>query len=112
MGALSKYLGFEDIKNLNDIIMKEFEDVGFEERVDKDGKKKVKLVIKNPGAFSKWCKDQGFEGVTCECVCKALKTDDPTLHKRANFAYSFGFKKNGKSCKCVEDLRKKEQNKK
>jgi hypothetical protein len=112
MGVFDKYVGFEDIKDLNDILKKEFEGVGIEEKEDKDGNKKVKLIIKHPGAFTKWCKDQGFEGVNCECICKALKTDDPTLHKRANFAYNFGFKRNGRTCKCVEELRKKQQNKK
>ena len=59
------------------------------------------IEIKHPGAFTDWCKSQNFDGVTCECICKALKTNDKVLHKRAIFAYNFGFKKNGKTCDCV-----------
>ena len=64
-----------------------------------------KLVIKHPGAFTKYCEDNGYKGVTCGCICKALKTDDKKLKKQARFAYQFGFKKNKKTCKCVEDLK-------
>ena len=63
---------------------------------------KPKIEIKHPGAFTSWCKSQGFDGVTCECICKAMSTDNPTLHKRANFAYNFAFKRNGKTCECME----------
>ena len=64
------------------------------------------IKISHPGAFTDYCKSQGFDGVTCECICKAMKSNDKTLHKRANFAYNFGFKKKGKICKCMEKLKK------
>ena len=72
---------------------------------------KSKIEIKHPGVFTDWCKKQGFDGVTCECVCKAMSTNDPTLHKRANFAYTFAFKNHNKTCECMEK-RKKEKKKK
>ena len=67
---------------------------------------KPKIEIKHPGSFTAWCKKQGFDGVTCECICKAMATDNPTLHKRANFAYNFAFKRHGKTCDCMEKRKK------
>jgi len=64
------------------------------------------IKISHPGAFTDYCKSQGFDGVTCECICKAMKSNDKTLHKRANFAYNFGFKKKGKTCDCMEKDKK------
>ena len=72
-----------------------------------ENSEKPKIEIKHPGAFTAWCKKQGFDGVTCECICKAMATDNPTLHKRANFAYNFAFKRNGKTCDCMEKRKKK-----
>ena len=62
---------------------------------------KLDIEIKHPGKFTDWCKSHGFEGVTCDCICKAMSSNDPKLHKEANFAYNFGFKKNGKTCDCM-----------
>jgi len=101
--------------NLNEEeIAKEFKDanlITYMESEKGSKKKKLKLEIKHPGAFTEWCKEQGFEGVTCECICKAMKTDDPVLHKRANFAYNFGWRRNGKTCACMEAIRLKNQKK-
>lgn len=38
------------------------------------------------GAFTAWCKRQGYDGVTQECIQKGLASDNPTIRKRANFA--------------------------
>jgi len=95
---LTKYLGFEENKPKNN-------------KKENDKNKKPKIEIKHPGAFTKWCIEQGFEGVTCECICKALETDDPVLHKRAIFANNFGIRKKlGKDCECVKKW--KDKNKK
>ena len=67
---------------------------------------KNEIKIKHPGAFTDWCKQQGFGGVTCDCICKAMATNDKTLHKRASFAYTFGFKEHGKTCDCMEKRKK------
>ncbi len=67
---------------------------------------KPEIEIKHPGAFTDWCKKQGFNGVTCECICKAMATNDKTLHKRAIFAYNFAFKRHGKTCECMEKRKK------
>ena len=72
---------------------------------------KPKIKISEPGSFTEWCNEAGFPGVTCECICKALKTDSPRLHKKAIFAYNFGFKKNGKKCACVEAIERKKNGK-
>jgi len=38
------------------------------------------------GAFTRWCKRQGYSGVTNECIQKGLKSKNPTIKKRAAFA--------------------------
>ena len=50
------------------------------------------IKIKHPGAFTNYCKKNGFEGVNCACVNKAMNTDNPILHKQANFARNFALK--------------------
>lgn len=65
------------------------------------------IKVSNKGEFTEWCKENGFKSVTCGCICKGLKNDDPKIRRRANFAYNFGFKRNGHICKCVEELRKR-----
>jgi len=51
---------------------------------------KSNIEIKHPGAFTKWCKQQGFKGVTCECIKKGLASKNPHVRKMANFARNFG----------------------
>ena len=106
MGILDRYLGFEDLQNVDDILKAEFIDAAYEEVDDGKGGKKAKIVLKHPGAFSAWCKKQGFDGVTCDCICKAIevakKNDDKTLMKQALFANNFAIKKKlGKNCPCI-----------
>jgi hypothetical protein len=38
------------------------------------------------GAFTRWCKAQGYGGVTSECIRAGLKSSNPTIRKRAGFA--------------------------
>jgi len=52
-------------------------------------KKKEKWIqeaIKKPGAFTQWCKRQGYEGVTQECIEKGKKSDNITIRRRAILA--------------------------
>jgi len=59
-------------------------------QIIEEASKKSNIEIKHPGAFTKWCKQQGFEGVTCECIKKGLASDNPHVRKMANFARNFG----------------------
>ena len=66
----------------------------------------VAIDKEHQGEFTEWCKEQGYTKVTCGCIAKGKKSDDPHIRKQATFAYNFGFKKNGKTCKEVEDMEK------
>ena len=54
-------------------------------RKQQDKRTPLKLDLKE-GTFTAWCKRQGFDGVTEECIAKGLASKDPTTRKRANFA--------------------------
>ena len=41
------------------------------------------------GAFTRWCKEQGFSGVTKRCITMGLASKNPTIRKRANLARQF-----------------------
>lgn len=41
------------------------------------------------GAFTEWCKKQGYEGVSQECIEKGKKSRNPTTRKRAQLAETF-----------------------
>jgi len=45
----------------------------------------LKLDLKE-GTFTAWCKRQGFDGVTEECIAKGLASKDPRIRRKANFA--------------------------
>lgn len=53
---------------------------------NKKGKSKIHIKENKEGSFTAWCKRQGFEGVTQECIAKGLKSDNPDIRKKANFA--------------------------
>jgi len=53
---------------------------------------KEDIEIKHPGAFTKWCKQQGFDKVNCECIKKGLESKNAHVRKMANFARNFGHK--------------------
>jgi hypothetical protein len=46
----------------------------------------IQDAIKKPGAFTEWCKRQGYEGVTRECIEKGKKSPNPTTRRRAYLA--------------------------
>ncbi len=52
----------------------------------KKSKKWIQGAIKHPGAFTEWCKKQGFSGATEECIAKGKKSKNPTVRKRATLA--------------------------
>ena len=41
------------------------------------------------GAFTDWCKSQGYGGVTKECIAAGKRSEDPKTRKRANLASTF-----------------------
>ena len=41
------------------------------------------------GAFTRYCKRQGYKGVTKECIAKAKKSKNPTTRRRAVLAETF-----------------------
>lgn len=47
---------------------------------------KIKIKKSREGTFTAWCKRQGFDGVTRECIRKGLESKDPRIRKKANFA--------------------------
>lgn len=46
----------------------------------------IQSAIKKPGAFTRWCKQHGYSGVTAECIAKGKKSKNPTTRRRANLA--------------------------
>ena len=109
MGILDKYgykdkikLGYEEI---TDSLEGEF--LGAE-AVEEN--KKLNIKLKHPGAFSKWCSENGYitkDGhITCTCICKALDTDDIQLHKQATFLLNMN-KKFKNKCKCFRKKKRK-----
>ena len=54
----------------------------------------MKIKIKKPGSFTKYCKSKGYKGVSCACIKEGLKSKNPLTRKRANFARNFA-----KNCK-------------
>ena len=55
-------------------------------------KKKKKWIQKaglKKGTFTEWCKQQGYGGVTSECIAAGKKSKNPTVRKRANLASTF-----------------------
>jgi len=38
------------------------------------------------GSFTRWCKAQGFSGVTAECIRKGLNSRSKAIRKKAGFA--------------------------
>jgi hypothetical protein len=55
--------------------------------------------------MTEWCKSQGYEKVTWSCLLKAFKSCNALLHKRANFAYNFGWKNHNRSCGDIEKFK-------
>lgn len=51
-----------------------------------EAKKFIQKAIKRPGAFTAYCKGQGFDGVTNECIEQGMASDSPTTRKQAVLA--------------------------
>ncbi len=49
-------------------------------------KKWIQKAIKRPGAFTRWCKRQGFNGVTSACIAKGKRSKNPRVRRQANLA--------------------------
>lgn len=54
--------------------------------VEMEDKSNIHIKKSRQGSFTKWCKQQGFSGVTQECIQKGLKSKNPAIRKKANFA--------------------------
>ena len=51
------------------------------------------------GSFTRWCKRQGFKGVTAECICRGLRSKSAAIVKKAKFAKA-AWKIRGKVVNC------------
>jgi len=49
-------------------------------------KKWIQQAIKKPGAFTEWCRRQGFSGATKACIEKGKRSSNPTIRRRAYLA--------------------------
>ncbi|QGA72442.1 thymidylate kinase [uncultured virus] len=49
-------------------------------------KRWIQEAIKKPGAFTEWCKRQGFSGATKECIEMGKRSSNPTTRRRAVLA--------------------------
>jgi hypothetical protein len=49
-------------------------------------RKWIQEAIKKPGAFTEWCRRQGFSGVTRECIEMGKRSSNPTTRRRAYLA--------------------------
>lgn len=113
--TINTVVGYEDRKEGNavpDSTIEEEVTSEFEPGLEENKKGKMKIKLKHPGAMTEYCKENGFDGVTCGCLCKAMKEKDPVWHKRAIFAYNFGFKRNKKKCTCMEAIIEKDKKEK
>ncbi len=46
----------------------------------------IQKAIKKPGAFTEWCKRQGFDGVTEKCIELGCKDKNKKIRARACLA--------------------------
>jgi hypothetical protein len=76
-------------EELIDAIIFELEDLKIMDRELAEQKKWIQKAVKKPGSFTAWCKKQGFDGVTNECIEKGLKSDDKKIQARAKLARAF-----------------------
>ena len=44
------------------------------------------------GSFTKWCKKQGYGGVTSSCIAAGKRSKSKSIRKKANFAYVAKYK--------------------
>ena len=51
-----------------------------------DKKPNIHIDPENEGSFTAWCKKQGFDGVTDECIKKGKQSKNKKIRKKAIFA--------------------------
>jgi len=74
---------------LRDLIQKVVVEANDEKFIQKATNKMEKKGTE--GKFGKWCQDHGFgEEVTLKCINKAMKSEDSSVVKMANFAKNIG----------------------
>lgn len=74
------------LRSLIQKVVSEASDDKFIQKATKEIEKKG-----TEGKFGKWCKDHGFgEEVTLKCINKAMKSEDSSVVKMANFAKNIG----------------------
>jgi len=49
----------------------------------------IQKAVKKPGAFTAYCKREGFKGVTQACIKKGCNSKNPTTRRRACLAKTF-----------------------
>ena len=52
----------------------------------RNSRPRIRIRKSRRGAFTAYCKRQGFGGVTQACIAKGLRSKDPRVRKMANFA--------------------------
>lgn len=55
-------------------------------RLKKQGKSGIVIKKSKEGGFTAWCKAQGFDGVTAECIAKGKASKDARIRRKATFA--------------------------
>ena len=74
------------LRSLIQKVVSEANDDKFIQKATKEIEKKG-----TEGKFGKWCKDHVFgEEVTLKCINKAMKSEDSSVVKMANFAKNIG----------------------
>lgn len=75
-----------ELKSLIEKVILEASDDKFIQKAEKEIEKKG-----TKGKFGEWCKSHGFgEEVTLKCIDKAMKSEDSSVVKMANFAKNIG----------------------
>lgn len=81
-----------ELRALIQKVILESKDDKFIQKAEKEIEKKG-----TKGNFGKWCKDHGFgEEVSLKCINKAMKSEDSSVVKMANFAKNIGGYKGAK----------------
>lgn len=50
------------------------------------GKSNIRIKPSNKGKFTRWCKRQGYGGVTAACINKGKNSKSASVRKMATFA--------------------------
>jgi hypothetical protein len=60
-----------------------------DKEVNPKKEKSLSNAVEDPGAFTAWCKQQGFDGVCEECIAKGKASDDTHMVRMATLAQTF-----------------------